>query len=70
MIIKAVILMLIMRATRRNKKMIVSIYNYWRFRNRRKSILDRFKEIFSHAYRWDEQDIIFYEALVENLDKR
>ena len=50
--------------------MIISIYNYWRFRNRRKSILDRFKEIFSRSYRWDEQDIIFYEALVENLDKR
>lgn len=50
--------------------MIVSVYNYWRFRDRRKAIIDAFKKIFSRAYAWNEADIIFYENLIKDLNTR
>ncbi len=62
--------MQIYRARRRGNKMIVSVYNYWRFRDRRKAIINAFKKIFSRAYGWTEADIIFYENLVKDLENR
>lgn len=62
--------MQIYRARRRGNKMIVSVYNYWRFRDRRKAIIDAFKKIFSRAYAWNEADIIFYENLIKDLNSR
>lgn len=57
-------------ARRRDGKMIVSVYNFWRFRDRRKAIIDAFKKIFNHAYSWSEADIIFYENLIKDLENR
>ena len=62
--------MQIYRARRQRGKMIVNVFNFWRFRDRRKAILDAFKKIFSRAYGWTEADIIFYENLVKDLENR
>ena len=62
--------MQIYRAQRQRGKMIVSVYNFWKFRDRRKAILDAFKKIFNHAYSWNEADIIFYENLIKDLENR